>query len=144
MVSISGTLGCTSSQHDIQQTFQVQLYRRRLREPLLDRGTRGVKRGTRRLPDRGARRHRHTYLGHEVERGKGSGGGRPPIDPLDSPILDMSSFSLGLTPPSQFRICLISLTIPYIFRVFIFSCTSSSGHSRFIYTASAYIVCIFI
>ncbi|KAI5660232.1 hypothetical protein M9H77_29025 [Catharanthus roseus] len=34
-------------------------------------------------------------------RGEGSGGGHPPVDPFDSPNLDILSFSLGLTPPSQ-------------------------------------------
>ncbi|KAI5657743.1 hypothetical protein M9H77_26536 [Catharanthus roseus] len=85
MVSIGGTLGCTPSQHDIQQTFPVQPSRRRPREPILDRGARGVKRGGRRLPDRGARDPGHADLGHEVERGEGSGGGHPPVDPFDSP-----------------------------------------------------------
>ncbi|KAI5662777.1 hypothetical protein M9H77_22100 [Catharanthus roseus] len=150
MVSIGGTLGCTLSQHNIQQTYP----------PVPDWGARGVKRGTRRLPGHGARDgHSYADPGHEVERCEGSGGGRPPLDPFDNLDLDMSSFSLGLTPPSQsipggsgtlrfspsgFRVCPISLTTPYIFRVFFVSCTSSSGYSRFIYTASAYIACIFI
>ncbi|KAI5667391.1 hypothetical protein M9H77_17244 [Catharanthus roseus] len=161
MVSIGGTLGCTPSQHDIQQTFQVQSSRRRPQKLLPDQGACGVKRGARRLPGRGARDgrlpippfpsiHGHADLEHEVERGEGSGGGRPPVDPFDSPTLDMPSFSLGLTPSFQSlpggsrTVCPISLTTPYIFRVFIVSCTSSSRHSRFIYTASAYIACIFI
>ncbi|KAI5663422.1 hypothetical protein M9H77_22745 [Catharanthus roseus] len=63
MVSIGGTLGCTPSQHDIQQTFPVQLSRRRPQEPVTDRGARGVKRGARRLPSGGTR------------------GGRPPTPP---------------------------------------------------------------
>ncbi|KAI5653635.1 hypothetical protein M9H77_30822 [Catharanthus roseus] len=50
MVSIGGTLGCTPSQHDFQQTFPVQPSRRHPREPVPDRGARGVKRGARRLP----------------------------------------------------------------------------------------------
>ncbi|KAI5666160.1 hypothetical protein M9H77_16013 [Catharanthus roseus] len=33
----------------------------------------------------------------EVERGEGSGGGQPTIDPFDRPNLDIPSFSLGLT-----------------------------------------------
>ncbi|KAI5682869.1 hypothetical protein M9H77_04097 [Catharanthus roseus] len=37
----------------------------------------------------------------EVERVEGSGGGQPTIDPFDSPNLDIPSFSLGLTQPSQ-------------------------------------------
>ncbi|KAI5678836.1 hypothetical protein M9H77_09786 [Catharanthus roseus] len=64
MVSISGTLGCTPSQHDIQQTFPIQPSRHRPREHVLDRGARGVKRGTRRQPSRGA------------------GRGRPPVPPF--------------------------------------------------------------
>ncbi|KAI5654781.1 hypothetical protein M9H77_31968 [Catharanthus roseus] len=63
MVSIGGTLGCTPSQHDIQATFPVQPSRRRPREHVPDRGARGVKRGARRHPGRGAR------------------GGRPPVPP---------------------------------------------------------------
>ncbi|KAI5648627.1 hypothetical protein M9H77_34632 [Catharanthus roseus] len=73
MVSIGGTLGCTPSQHDIQQTFP----------PVPDRGARGVKRVARRLPSRGVgggrllvppfpSRHRHADPGYEVERGEGS------------------------------------------------------------------------
>ncbi|KAI5661433.1 hypothetical protein M9H77_20756 [Catharanthus roseus] len=46
-------------------------------------------------------RHEHADLGYEVERGEGSGGGHPPINPFDSLNLDIPSFSLGLTPPSQ-------------------------------------------
>ncbi|KAI5681868.1 hypothetical protein M9H77_03096 [Catharanthus roseus] len=156
MVSIGGTLGCTPSQHDIQQTFLVQPLHIPPQEPVPDWGARGLKRGNRRLPGHGARdgcppvppfpgRHRHADPGHEVERGEGSRGGRPPVDPFESLDLDRPSFSLGLiASPSRFRVCPISLTTPYIFRVFIVSCTSSSGHSRFIYTTSTYIVCIFI
>ncbi|KAI5663364.1 hypothetical protein M9H77_22687 [Catharanthus roseus] len=74
---------------------------------------RGVKRGARRHPGHGAgggrppvppapERHEHVYPDHiEVERGEGSGSGQPPIDPFDSPNLDMPSFSLGLTPEDQ-------------------------------------------
>ncbi|KAI5673369.1 hypothetical protein M9H77_13733 [Catharanthus roseus] len=43
----------------------------------------------------------HADPGHEVERGEGSGGGHPHVDLFDSPNLDIPSFSLGLTPPSQ-------------------------------------------
>ncbi|KAI5664969.1 hypothetical protein M9H77_24292 [Catharanthus roseus] len=47
-------------------------------------------------------RHGHADPEHiEVERGEGSGGGRPLVDPFDSSNLDILSFSLGLTPPSQ-------------------------------------------
>ncbi|KAI5653836.1 hypothetical protein M9H77_31023 [Catharanthus roseus] len=122
MVSIGGALGCTPSQHDIQQTFPIQLSRRRPCEPIPDQSAHGVKRDTRRQPGRGAgggrppvphfpSRHGHADVGHvevergegsaEVERGEGSGGGHPPIDPFDSPNLDTPSFSLGLMPPSQ-------------------------------------------
>ncbi|KAI5664931.1 hypothetical protein M9H77_24254 [Catharanthus roseus] len=54
MVSNDGTLGCTSSQHDIQQMFLVQLSRRRPQEHVPDWGARGVKRDARRQPGRGA------------------------------------------------------------------------------------------
>ncbi|KAI5649428.1 hypothetical protein M9H77_35433 [Catharanthus roseus] len=64
MVSIGGTLGCTQSQHDIQQTFPVQSSHRRPREHVPDRGARGVKRGARRQP------------------GRGAGSGRPPVPPF--------------------------------------------------------------
>ncbi|KAI5658927.1 hypothetical protein M9H77_27720 [Catharanthus roseus] len=40
MVSIGGTLGCTTSQHDIQQTFPMQPSHRRPREPIPERGAR--------------------------------------------------------------------------------------------------------
>ncbi|KAI5664480.1 hypothetical protein M9H77_23803 [Catharanthus roseus] len=91
----------------------VQPSRRRPRKHVPDWGARGVKRGTRRQPGRGAGggrppvlpfpgRHEHVDPGHiEVERGEGSGGGQPTIDPFDSPNIGIPSFSLGLTPPSQ-------------------------------------------
>ncbi|KAI5674253.1 hypothetical protein M9H77_14617 [Catharanthus roseus] len=103
MVSVGGTLGYTLSQHDIQQMFHY----------VLDRGARGVKRGARRQPSRGAGggrppvlpfpdKHEHADPGHvEVERGEGSGGEQPTIDPFDNPNLDIPFFSLGLTQPSQ-------------------------------------------
>ncbi|KAI5657755.1 hypothetical protein M9H77_26548 [Catharanthus roseus] len=87
MVSLGGTLGCTPSQHDIQQTFPLQPSRRRPREHVPDQGARGVKKGTCRQPGRGASgghppippfldRHEHVDPGHtEVERGEGSGAG---------------------------------------------------------------------
>ncbi|KAI5668350.1 hypothetical protein M9H77_18203 [Catharanthus roseus] len=97
MVSIGGTLDCTPSQHDIQQTFPVQPSRRRPREHVADQGARGVKRSARRQPGRGAgggrptvpsflHRHEHVDPGHvEVERGEGFGGGQPtPISPASS------------------------------------------------------------
>ncbi|KAI5649030.1 hypothetical protein M9H77_35035 [Catharanthus roseus] len=82
-------------------------------EHVPDRSARGVKRGARRQPDCGAGdgrppvppfpdRHEHVDPGHvEVERGEGSGRGQPTIDPFDRPNLDIPSFSLGLTQPSQ-------------------------------------------
>ncbi|KAI5653672.1 hypothetical protein M9H77_30859 [Catharanthus roseus] len=146
MVSIGGTMGCTPSHHDIQQTFPIQPSCRRPREYIPERGARGVKRGARRQPGRGAcggclpvlpfpHRHEHVDPGHvEVERGEGFGGGQPTVDPFDSPNLDIPSFSLGLTPASQslpsgfgtsqtppppgFGFFLISSTTFYIFRVF--------------------------
>ncbi|KAI5674070.1 hypothetical protein M9H77_14434 [Catharanthus roseus] len=94
-------------------TFPVQLSRCCPWEHVPDRGARGVKRGTHRQPGRGAEgrrspvppfpdRHEHADPGHiEVERGEGSRGGQPTIDPFDSSNLDISSFSLGLTQHSQ-------------------------------------------
>ncbi|KAI5677799.1 hypothetical protein M9H77_08749 [Catharanthus roseus] len=113
MVSIGGTLGCTPSKHDIQQTFPVPLSRHRPWEDVPNRGARGVKRGARRQPGRGVgsgrplvppfpRRHELVDPGHiEVERGKGSRDGQTTIDPFDSSNLDTPSFSLGLAPSSQ-------------------------------------------
>ncbi|KAI5675803.1 hypothetical protein M9H77_06753 [Catharanthus roseus] len=113
MVSIGGTLGCTPSQHDIQATFPVQPSLRRPREHVPDQGARGVKRGARRHPGRGAgigrppvppapQRQEHVDPGPTVvERGEGSGGGQHYVDPFDSPHLDMPSYSLGLTPDPQ-------------------------------------------
>ncbi|KAI5658510.1 hypothetical protein M9H77_27303 [Catharanthus roseus] len=113
MVSIGGTLGCTPSQHDIQATFPVQPSCRRHREHVPDRGARGVKRGARRHPGRGAgagrppvppalQRQEHVDPGLAVvERGEGSGGGQHYVDPFDSRHLDMLSYSLGLTPDPQ-------------------------------------------
>ncbi|KAI5654287.1 hypothetical protein M9H77_31474 [Catharanthus roseus] len=155
IVYIGGTLGCTLSQHDIQQIFPVQPSRRRPREPILDRDARGVKRGARRQPGHGAGggcppvppfpgRHGHADLGHveaergersgEVERGEGSGGAHTLLW-----IRDIARAS-----PSRFRVCPISVTSRYIFMVFIVSCTPSSGHNQLIYTTLAYIAGIFI
>ncbi|KAI5654399.1 hypothetical protein M9H77_31586 [Catharanthus roseus] len=122
MVTISGTLGCTPSHHDIQQTFPLQPSRHCPLEHIPDWGARGVKRGTRRQPGRGAgggcplvspfpgrpgpsdpgqvEMERGEGSG-QVERGEGSGGGYPSVDPFDSPNSDISSFSLGLTQPFQ-------------------------------------------
>ncbi|KAI5652290.1 hypothetical protein M9H77_29477 [Catharanthus roseus] len=104
MVFIGGTLGCTPSQHNIQQTFPVQPSHRRPREHVLDWGACGVKRGARKQLGCGAggRRppipHFQGRQGYvEVERGEGSG----VVDPFDCLNLDIPSFSFGLTPPSQ-------------------------------------------
>ncbi|KAI5663681.1 hypothetical protein M9H77_23004 [Catharanthus roseus] len=100
MISISGTLGCTLSQHDIQQTFPVQASHRRPWEPVPDRGGRGVKKGARRLPGRRARGGRllsllfQADLGHKVERGEGSRAGHTLLDQFNSPNLDIPSISL--------------------------------------------------
>ncbi|KAI5678591.1 hypothetical protein M9H77_09541 [Catharanthus roseus] len=64
IVSIGSTLGCTPSQHDIQQTFPIQPSRHRPQEHVPDRGALGVKRGARK------------------QLGRGAGGGRPPVPPV--------------------------------------------------------------
>ncbi|KAI5682092.1 hypothetical protein M9H77_03320 [Catharanthus roseus] len=118
MVSIGGTLGCTTSQHNIQQTFLVQPSRRRPQEPVPDRGARGVKRGARRLPGGGARGGRslappdlgrgHINPGRGGEMGEAYGGrelrdlgSSYQVEPFDSLDLGMPSFTLGLMPPTQ-------------------------------------------
>ncbi|KAI5673383.1 hypothetical protein M9H77_13747 [Catharanthus roseus] len=78
MVSIGGTLDCTSSQHDIQQIFPVQPSRHHSREHVPNRGAGGVKKSARRGPSVSPflDRHEHVDPGYvEVERGEGSGGG---------------------------------------------------------------------
>ncbi|KAI5662186.1 hypothetical protein M9H77_21509 [Catharanthus roseus] len=115
MVSISGMLGYTTSQHDIQHTFVVQPLCRHPREPVPEGGTRGVKRGAYRLPGGRARggqvpappypgRRGRADPGYERERGGGFGrrglgdsGSYVPPDPFDSLDLDAPTFSLGLT-----------------------------------------------
>ncbi|KAI5673744.1 hypothetical protein M9H77_14108 [Catharanthus roseus] len=94
-------------------TIPIQHSRHHPREYVPDWGARRVKRGVRGQPGRGAGggrpsvppfpgRHEHVDLEHvEVERGERSGGVQPTTDPFDSRNLDMPSFSLGLTPPSQ-------------------------------------------
>ncbi|KAI5674183.1 hypothetical protein M9H77_14547 [Catharanthus roseus] len=166
MVSIGDTLGYTPSQHDIQQTFLVQPSRRSPREQVPDRGARGVKRSARRQPSHGAGggcppvppfpcRSGQVDPGHvEMERGEGSGqversegsGGGHPYFGFDATFRVTSRWirDIARASPSRFRVCPISVASRYIFRVFIVSYTSSSRHSRFIYTASAYIVGIFI
>ncbi|KAI5655656.1 hypothetical protein M9H77_32843 [Catharanthus roseus] len=113
MISIGGTLDCTPSQYDIQQTFPVQSSRHHSREHVPNQGARGVKRGARRQLGRGAgggrphvpsfpHMHEHVDPGHvEVERGEGSGGGQPTVDPFDNPNSDIPFFSLGLTLASK-------------------------------------------
>ncbi|KAI5658148.1 hypothetical protein M9H77_26941 [Catharanthus roseus] len=78
------------------ETFPVQPLRHHPREPVPDWGARGVKRDAHRQPGCGAgsRRppvppfpgiHGHADPGHvEVERGEGSGGGCPPVNPFDN------------------------------------------------------------
>ncbi|KAI5682328.1 hypothetical protein M9H77_03556 [Catharanthus roseus] len=120
MVSIGGgTLGCTPSQYDIQQIFPVQQSRRRPREPVPDRGARGVKKGARRLPGGGTRgdgapvppdmgRGGDADPGRGGERGersrtrgRGNLGSSDHGDLFDNPDHSQPSFSLGLTPPTQ-------------------------------------------
>ncbi|KAI5675444.1 hypothetical protein M9H77_06394 [Catharanthus roseus] len=118
MVSIGSTLGCTPSQHDIQQIFPVQPSRRRPREPVQDHGARGVKRGACRLPGgrvRGGRPPAPPDLGRghadrdrggemgEGSRGRGLGdlGSSYQVEPIGSLDLEMSFFSLVLTQPTQ-------------------------------------------
>ncbi|KAI5679294.1 hypothetical protein M9H77_10244 [Catharanthus roseus] len=103
MVSIDSTLGCTPSQHDIQQTFHVQPSRRHPREHRGAHRQPGRKAGGGRppvspFPDK----HEHVDPGHiEVEKGEGSGGGQSTVDLFDILNLDIPSFGLGLTPASQ-------------------------------------------
>ncbi|KAI5672784.1 hypothetical protein M9H77_13148 [Catharanthus roseus] len=113
-ISVTDGCVCEESAGDHSETFPVQPLRRRPWEHVLDQGARGVKRGARRQPSRGAGGERPPvppFSGHfeiergegsgQVERGEGSGGGHPPVDPFDSLNLDMPSFSWGLTQPSQ-------------------------------------------
>ncbi|KAI5676830.1 hypothetical protein M9H77_07780 [Catharanthus roseus] len=116
MVSIGGTLGCTPFQHDIQQTFPVQSSRCLPQELVPDRGARGVKRGTRRLPGGGARGGRppappnlgrgHEDPGHGGEMGKGSEGrglgdlgSSYQVELFDSPELGFRVFIILVTSP---------------------------------------------
>ncbi|KAI5682238.1 hypothetical protein M9H77_03466 [Catharanthus roseus] len=116
MVSICVTLGCTPSQHDIQQTFIVQPSCRRPRKPVTKHCARRVKMGARRLPGGGARGGHAPAPPHLGERGqadprhggeRGGGSGRRGCgdpgsyilpDPFDTPKLDAPTFSLGLIP----------------------------------------------
>ncbi|KAI5680783.1 hypothetical protein M9H77_02010 [Catharanthus roseus] len=96
----------------------MQPSRRRPREPIPDRGARGVKRSARRFPGGEARRGRpptppdlgrgHAVPGRGGEMGEGSGGrglgdlgSSYQVEPFDSPNLGMPSFSLGLTSSTQ-------------------------------------------
>ncbi|KAI5661921.1 hypothetical protein M9H77_21244 [Catharanthus roseus] len=116
MVSIGSTLGCTPSQHDIQQTFPEQPLRRRPWEHVRNRGARGVKRGAHRQPGRGVGggrppiplflgRPRQEEPGHvEIERGR-SGTLRAPPPPglgfalFQSPASTSLGFSSFRAPP---------------------------------------------
>ncbi|KAI5683237.1 hypothetical protein M9H77_04465 [Catharanthus roseus] len=94
-------------------TFPVQPSRRRPREHIPDRGARGVKRGAQRHPGRGTgagrppvppapQRQEHVDPDPTVvEKGEGSGSGQQYVDPFNSSHLDMSSYSLSLTPDPQ-------------------------------------------
>ncbi|KAI5653926.1 hypothetical protein M9H77_31113 [Catharanthus roseus] len=84
--------------HDIQTTFPVQPSRRCPREHVPDRGARGVKRGARRHPGQGVGRNMSTPT-QQWLRGVRDlvGGGRH----VDSPHLDMPSYSLGLAPDPE-------------------------------------------
>ncbi|KAI5677347.1 hypothetical protein M9H77_08297 [Catharanthus roseus] len=92
--------------------------RRHPREPVPDRGARGVKRRARRVPGGGARGGRppappdigrgHADPSRGGEMGEGSGGrglgdlgSSYQVEPFDSLDLGMPSFSLGLTLPTQ-------------------------------------------
>ncbi|KAI5663031.1 hypothetical protein M9H77_22354 [Catharanthus roseus] len=103
IVYISGTLGCTPSQHDILQTFPVQPSCRRPREPVPDCGAGEVKRinflvAGGRHADSGCGRERG-----ERSRGRGRGdlGSSDHGNPFDNANHGQPSFSLGLTPPTQ-------------------------------------------
>ncbi|KAI5672591.1 hypothetical protein M9H77_12955 [Catharanthus roseus] len=120
MVSVGSTLGYTPSQHDIQQTFPVQPSRRHPREPIPDRGARGLKRGAHKLPGGGARGGQppappNLGRGH-ADPGRGGGMGEGfggyglgdlgcsyQVEPFNSPNLGTPSFFLGLMPPTQSR-----------------------------------------
>ncbi|KAI5654351.1 hypothetical protein M9H77_31538 [Catharanthus roseus] len=97
MVSIGGTLGCTPSQHDIQQTFVLQPLRCHPWEPVHERGARGVKRGDHRLQGGGAREGRTPAPLHPDRWGHIDPGSYVPHDPFNSPGRDTLTFSLGLT-----------------------------------------------
>ncbi|KAI5678496.1 hypothetical protein M9H77_09446 [Catharanthus roseus] len=119
MVSIGGTLDYAPSQHDIQQTFLVQATCCLPQKTVPDRGAHEVKRAACRLPGGGARGGCALAPPHPVgqghanpecggERGEGSRGrGRGGLGPydhddsFDSSYLDIPTFSLGLTPPTQ-------------------------------------------
>ncbi|KAI5668197.1 hypothetical protein M9H77_18050 [Catharanthus roseus] len=94
--SIGGTLGCTPSQYDIQQTFALQPSHYHPREPVHEHVARGVKRGARRLLGGRTREGRAPAPPHPGRRGRGRvvprhgrerGGGSHAL-----------IFTLGLTP----------------------------------------------
>ncbi|KAI5654930.1 hypothetical protein M9H77_32117 [Catharanthus roseus] len=134
MVSIGGTLGCTPSQYDIQQTFEVQPLRRHPRKPVPNQGARGVKRGARRLLGGGARRSQapappdvgrggHVDLKRGEERGEGSGRrGHGDLGPIHLHHTRL---------PSGFRVFFISVTSAFCFRILFIFGSTSSGHSEF-------------
>ncbi|KAI5681252.1 hypothetical protein M9H77_02479 [Catharanthus roseus] len=92
---LRSTLGCTSSQHDIQQIFAVQ-------------PSRHVPRAcVRRTPAPPYLKDEDRQILDMEERERGGGSGRRehggpgsyvPPDPFDSPDLDAPTFSLGLIP----------------------------------------------
>ncbi|KAI5654757.1 hypothetical protein M9H77_31944 [Catharanthus roseus] len=150
MVSIDGTLGCTPSQHDIQQTFPMHLPRRCPQEPVPDRGARGVKNGTRRLPGGMARGSRtpvppdmgiggHVDPERRGERGEGSRGrgcgdlGSSIMFGFDTtyPVPSRWIGHIIRTSLSGFRVFFISVTSLFGCRVLFISGTTSSKHWEF-------------
>ncbi|KAI5653773.1 hypothetical protein M9H77_30960 [Catharanthus roseus] len=113
MVSISGTLGCIHSQHDIQQTFPVQPSRCRPWEHVPDRGARGVKRGAR----------RHPGVEQEVDAlftscSRKTQTCRPrPCSGLDGFLITSHWIrDVPVASRARFRICLVSITTFNILR----------------------------
>ncbi|KAI5676329.1 hypothetical protein M9H77_07279 [Catharanthus roseus] len=94
MISISGNLGCTPSQHDIQQTFRVQPSHRRPGNPYPSVVLVKLREGLSRLP--GGARGGRPSVPPNPSRGGNADPGRG-----EERNLDRASFSLGLTPPAQ-------------------------------------------